>query len=49
MSDVELVKEILRQVLAATRTIARRCAPIVSAEAFLNSEAGLEKLDAICI
>jgi hypothetical protein len=29
MSDVELIKEILCQVLSATRTMARRFAPIV--------------------
>lgn len=49
MSDVELIKEILRQVLGATRTIAKRFAPIVSAEDFVSSEAGLEKLDANCM
>lgn len=49
MFDVELVEGILRQVLNATRTIARRFAPIRSAEDFLKSEAGLEKLDAICM
>lgn len=49
MFDIELAQEILRQVLGATRTIAKRFAPIVSAEDFTNSEAGLEKLDAICM
>jgi len=49
MSDVELIEEILRQVLGGTRTIAKRFAPIVSAEDFVRSEAGLEKLDAICM
>jgi uncharacterized protein with HEPN domain len=49
MFDVELVKEILHQVLNATRTIAKRSAPITSAEDFVRSEAGLEKLDAICM
>ena len=47
MSDTELVKEILRQILGATRTITKRFAPIVSAEDFVSSEVGLEKLDAI--
>ena len=32
MSDVELVREILRQVLDAARTIAKRFAPISAAE-----------------
>jgi len=49
MSEVELVREILRQVLGATRIIARRFAPIASVEDFVSSEAGLEKLDAICM
>lgn len=49
MFDVELVEGILHQVLSATRTIAKRFAPIRSAEDFLSSEAGLEKLDAICM
>lgn len=49
MSDDELIEEILRQILGAIRTIAKRFAPIVSAEDFVSSEAGLEKLDAICM
>lgn len=49
MFDVELAREILRQVLGATRTIAKRFTPIASAEDFLSSEAGLEKLDSICM
>jgi len=49
MYDIELVREILRQVLGAARTIAKRFAPITSPEDFVSSEAGLEKLDAICM
>jgi len=49
MFEAELVKEILSQVLHATRTIAKRFAPIASAEDFVSTEAGLEKLDAICM
>lgn len=49
MSDTELVKEILRQVLGATETITRRFAPILSVDDFVSSDAGLEKLDAICM
>jgi uncharacterized protein with HEPN domain len=49
MYDVELVEEILRQVLGAAQTIAKRFAPITSPEDFVSSEAGLEKLDAICM
>ncbi|NBD36037.1 MAG: DUF86 domain-containing protein [Chloroflexi bacterium] len=47
--DVELVKEILRQILWSTRTIMRRFAPITSYEDFLISDAGLDKLDSICM
>jgi uncharacterized protein with HEPN domain len=49
MYDIELVREILRQILGATQTISRRFAPITSPEDFVISEAGLEKLDAICM
>jgi hypothetical protein len=48
MSDPDLVREILGQILLSTRTIARRFAPISSPGDFVASEAGLEKLDAIC-
>ena len=47
--DIELVKEILRQILWSTQTIAKRFAPITSSEDFVASESGLEKLDAICM
>ena len=49
MYDIELVREILRQILGATQTVTRRFAPITSPEDFVTSEAGLEKLDAICM
>ena len=49
MYDIELVREILRQILGATQTITKRFAPITSYEDFVISEAGLEKLDAICM
>lgn len=49
MHDVELVREILRQVHGATQTITKRFAPIATPEDFVSSEAGLEKLDAICM
>jgi uncharacterized protein with HEPN domain len=49
MYDIELVKEILRQVLWSARTIGKRFAPIASPEDFVASESGLEKLDAICM
>ena len=49
MYDIELVREILRQVLCSAQTIAKRFAPITSPEDFVSSEEGLEKLDAICM
>lgn len=49
MYDIELVKEILRQILWSAQTIAKRFAPITSPEEFVASESGLEKLDAICM
>ncbi len=49
MYDVELVEEILRQILWSAQTIAKRFASITSPEDFVISEAGLEKLDAICM
>jgi uncharacterized protein with HEPN domain len=49
MYDIELVKEILRQVLWSAQTIGKRFAPIASPEDFVTSESGLEKLDAICM
>jgi uncharacterized protein with HEPN domain len=49
MSDIELVKEILGQILWSAETIARRFEPITSPQDFTVSEAGLEKLDAICM
>ena len=49
MYDLELAKEILRQILWSAEIIVRRFEPITSPEDFLNSESGLEKLDAICM
>jgi uncharacterized protein with HEPN domain len=49
MSDSRLVLEILGQVLAAANRILLRFEPVVSASFFLDSEEGLEKLDAICM
>jgi hypothetical protein len=43
MYDIELVREILRQILGAAQTITKRFAPITSYEDFVISEAGLEK------
>lgn len=49
MSDKKLVLEILQQTLLATERILRRFVPVDSVSWFLDSEEGLEKLDAICM
>jgi len=49
MYDLEFAREILHQILWSAETIARRFEPISSAQDFLVSDAGLEKLDAICM
>jgi uncharacterized protein with HEPN domain len=49
MFDTELVLEILEQIGNAIERIHWRFEPIRSADDFTNSEAGVEKLDAICM
>ena len=49
MYDRELVLEILSQICQATQTVIKRFGPIKSADDFIGSEAGMEKLDAICM
>lgn len=49
MSDPQLVIEILSQVLASTKRILTRFEPVGSVSFFLDTEEGLEKLDAICM
>ncbi|MDY6989296.1 MAG: HepT-like ribonuclease domain-containing protein [Thermodesulfobacteriota bacterium] len=49
MPDKELVLEILSQIHGATKTVIKRFEPINSAKDFTDSEAGMEKLDAICM
>jgi uncharacterized protein with HEPN domain len=49
MFDKELVLEILEQIGNAIQRIQRRFEAIRSADDFTNSEAGVEKLDAICM
>jgi len=49
MYDTERARETLQRVLGAAQTIRRRFASISSPQAFVTSEAGLEKLDAICM
>ncbi len=49
MSDAPLVLEILTQIMTAVDRILWRFEPIGSVDDFLDSEHGLEKLDAICM
>ena len=49
MSDPALVHEILSQILTAARRIERRFASIQSANSFLDSDEGVDRLDAICM
>lgn len=49
MSDPQLVCEILSQILAAADRILLRFRPVKSVSFFLDTEEGLEKLDAICM
>jgi hypothetical protein len=49
MYDKELVREILMQIKEASERVLRRFESIQSVEDFTNSEAGMEKLDAICM
>jgi uncharacterized protein with HEPN domain len=49
MFDRELVNEILNQILEATDRIARRSVAINSADDFLATDAGIDKLDGICM
>lgn len=49
MYDVTLARVILLQIDNALQTIQRRFAPVASPSDFTSSDAGLEKLDAICM
>lgn len=49
MSDSELIREILSQILMGSRRIERRSASVCVPNDFLDSDAGLDKLDAICM
>jgi len=49
MYDLELVLEIASQIQKATQTILKRFEVVKSPEDFTNSEAGMEKLDSICM
>ena len=49
MFDRNIVEEILKQVYDATLKIDRRFKPVHSVDDFTGSEAGMEKLDSICM
>ncbi|MGD9825979.1 HepT-like ribonuclease domain-containing protein [Desulfobacter sp.] len=49
MFDTELVDEILSQILTAAHRIERRSRDIFEPDDFLISDAGIDKLDAICM
>lgn len=49
MSDIKLVQDILSQIECAANRVERRFGSIESVNTFLDSEEGLEKLDAICM
>jgi uncharacterized protein with HEPN domain len=49
MFDKDMVQEILGQIMAAANRIERRCAGIDKPDDFLDSEDGIDKLDAICM
>ena len=49
MFDIELVREVLRQIHEAGKRIERRFSTIRSPEDFLATEEGLDRLDAICM
>ena len=49
MSDLKLVQDILSQIKCAANRVEKRFGSIDSVNTFLDSEEGLEKLDAICM
>lgn len=49
MYDVELVREILRQILEAGKRIERRFSTMRHSDDFLVTDDGLDRLDAICM
>ena len=49
MSDKELVRDILSQILQAAEIVRERFAPVKNADFFTASPQGMEKLDAICM
>lgn len=49
MSDRELIREILSQILTAAERIERRFREIQKPDDFLDSDEGLDRLDSICM
>ena len=49
MHDKELIIEILQQIFDSTQKILKRFEPIKSVNDFTDTEAGMEKLDSICM
>lgn len=49
MFDTELVNEILSQILTAAHRVERRFKGIFAPDDFLVSDAGIDRLDAICM
>lgn len=49
MYDKELLHEILTQILKSTDTVLYRFNPVKEIKDFTDSQAGMEKLDAICM
>ena len=49
MHDKELILEILKQIFDSTQKIQKRFEPIQSVNDFTDTEAGMEKLDSICM
>jgi len=49
MHDEELILEILNQIYDSTQKILQRFEPIKSVNDFTDTEAGMEKPDAICM
>lgn len=47
MYDKDLIKEVLSQILTATRRIERRSSSISKPDDFISSDEGIDKLDAI--
>lgn len=49
MSDLELTRQILSQIVDSVNRILCRFEPVDGVDWFLDTEEGLEKLDAICM